>query len=117
MFIQDSEIQNILDRVIDGGHYTGLSVHGISSQYMCLALKLAVRANVIEKDEYVGTLSRLENYLPANIKNATLRGALVNAGLPSCHADRLRIYRDWANRPMLSGQAVNCIAIPGYVWS
>ncbi|MGL4517043.1 MAG: hypothetical protein ACRCUH_10190 [Shewanella sp.] len=117
MFMQDSEIQNILDRVIDGGYYTGLSVQDVSSQYMCLALKYAARADVIAEDEYVNARKLIEEYLPTNIKNSTLRGALIEIGQPSCHADRLRIYRDWANRPALSGQEVNCVAIPSYVWS
>lgn len=117
MFMQDSEIQNILGRVIDGGYYRQLSVLGVSSQYMCLALKIAASAGVISEDEYVNARQRIDDYLPSRIQGVTLRGALVTVGRPSCHADMLRIYRDWENRPSLTGKEVNCIAIKGYVWS
>lgn len=99
--MSEHNMQELLNRIIDAGHYQKEYTQ-TASEYMCNAALLASDAGVITVQEalYVERecLAYIQELLPGT--SAPLNNALFHAGLPSGFNERLAIYRDWANRPM-----------------
>jgi hypothetical protein len=87
----DQEVQEIFNKVINAGYYTG-SDYG----FMCLSLSVANNQQVITAEERFTTIEEIANYIGSHI---TLMAYLESLQLPYRGTDRLKIYQDWANRP------------------
>ena len=85
-------VQNVFDKVIQAGIY--------KEEYslMCNALRRASVTALITPEEFHFARSEIQNYLGAF---GSLGGFLNFKGRPHEFADRLAIYKDWANKPNL----------------
>ena len=95
-----SEIQEILNKVIASGHYQGL----MGSRFMCWSLERAWEARIITLDERLLATNAIEEYI-AHIPFSTLSAALNCSDKPFLDEDCLAVYKDWENRPVLTGNA------------
>lgn len=86
------DLQKTFDKVIDGGFYSP------DNYYMCFALDGAKKCGAISSREHLAAEKQVSRYLGGW---CSLEGALRKNGLPNSYDDRLKIYRDWANRPKL----------------
>lgn len=85
-------IQEVFDKVIEAGYYTE------NAPLMCFSLTKASFNGVISLEERSFAHDEIKKYLGAF---GSLGGLLCNNKLPYCFQDRLSIYKDWANRPVL----------------
>lgn len=85
-------IQEIFNKVIEAGHYGNSSFDA-----MCSSLALAL-GKEINEDEYIFAIQEIRSYLG---KYIYLKSLLVANSLPYTFEARLKIYKDWKNRPKL----------------
>lgn len=88
-------IQQIFDTVIDNGLY---------EDSMCPSLGKAKNRLLITEEEYQKADKAIYNYMKklnkyVDYRFTPLRDVLWQKGLPFSYEDRLKIYRDWKNRP------------------
>ena len=83
--------QETFNTVIESGlyHYYEL---------MCCALIDAGVDGIISEEERRAATQEINYYLKGFV---SLRGKLVHNDLPDAFEDRLAIYQDWANKPVL----------------
>ena len=94
-------VQDIFNTVINHGYFKSyFSIHKCS-EYMCLALDFAQIDGVITPAEADIARLAIEEYLDIS-GCISLTLALQESQLPNGFERRLRIYRDWANRPALA---------------
>lgn len=95
------DVQEIFNRVIDGGFYQDGYIYRNYSDLMCVSLIQACNKGVITPDEckYAGNV--IENYLNVWSGCGKLYDVLGNNALENSFKARLAIYRDWDNRPKL----------------
>jgi len=95
--------QEILNLVIDGGFYTDSEETRCKSVFMCIAIKYAMIAGVVTEADYDTARNSIEEWL-CNVGNLSvdvvLEDALEDVGIPNTYEERLKIYRDWDNRPL-----------------
>lgn len=88
------DVQDVFNRVIDAGFYSG------ARDWMCTSLLNAEYRGLISRGECRQARDEIGAYL--SYRHPTLEWALVANGLPSDYEFRLAIYRDWASRPSLT---------------
>lgn len=86
------DAQKTFDKVIDGGFYNPYT------PYMCFALDDAMDRGAISGRECAAAKKRIRGYLG---RWGFLDRVLCESKLPHSYEDKLKIYRDWANRPKL----------------
>lgn len=89
------DVQTIFNIVIESGHYNEDNL-----DWMCGSLKHCRHDGLISQLEVDIAVNEIEAYLDT-AECAFLRTGLWQSGLPYNFADRLAIYKDWANRPKL----------------
>jgi hypothetical protein len=87
-------IQKIFDIVISKGFYKDFGFN--SSGFMCISLWLASYEGVITKEEERKVIAAIEQYVYPRF---TLSEKLKEKGIEDSFANRLKIYKDWKNRP------------------
>ena len=94
-------VQEIFDKVIDNGYYTSIAGNEKFkySNYMCYSLKYAYEDNIITKKDFFLARKEIEQY----IGMSGLESVLSWNRLPSNYDDRLKIYRNWEDKPVLRG--------------
>lgn len=98
IFRKPRDIQDIFNAVIDGGHYTENSS---GNAWMCESLERAYKGGSIGRREYRKAKNEIFFYLGGFSGYATLEGALWFNDLGHGFEERLAIYRNWANRPLI----------------
>ena len=88
-------IQKIFDIVISKGFYGDFGLN--SSEFMCISLELASWGDVITEEEERKTIAAIEQYVYPRL---TLSEKLKEKGIEASFANRLKIYKDWKNRPV-----------------
>ena len=89
-------VQDVFNIVIDGGFYSQ-----DNTVFMCNALHKAYWDDFISCRELVKCTEQIEGYIGRS-RISTLETKLKHNSLPHNFEHRLAIYRDWANRPVLS---------------
>ena len=99
-------VQEILDIVIIHGYFNShFEVHR-TSPYMCIALDCAAVNGVITRSEgHMAATAILEYLRPTG--RASLDSALQQSYLPNNFERRLRLYRNWADRPTLTPKVLH----------
>ena len=93
-----TDVQATFDKVIASGWYSEAN-----TPYMCPALNVCRRSNILTHEEVLAAKNEIDHYLGDYL---TLEIALKRNSLPRGIKDRLAIYQDWANRPILRMEAV-----------
>lgn len=94
-------VQEILDIVINHGYYKSYFEIARASPYMCLALYEAALDGVITTSEEQLAEAAICEYLEPTGRGS-LEEALIHSWLPNDFERRLRLYRNWADRPTLA---------------
>lgn len=103
----DEDMQRILNLAIDSGAYGPVNNYDTRGDYdkdqsssMCDAIYTAHMKRLISYDEYARATRTIAKWL-SNSKSgrAYLEATLMDFGMPYEFEDRLKIYKDWANRP------------------
>jgi hypothetical protein len=84
---RDRQVQKILDKVIASGFYYNL---------MCYAIHAACDNNIISNEERKLAISEISKYVG---KHWSLERKLDSMWYHYTFQDRLRVYKDWKNRP------------------
>lgn len=92
-----NDIQETLNKVIDSGIYRTNDF----SSLMCVAIGRAVSLGLVSAKEAIKTENAICEYIKPY---GSLSPALFNNGLPYEFNDKLKIYKDWANRPKLNNE-------------
>lgn len=95
------DVQEIFNRVIDGGFYQGGYDYNNYSDLMCISLFQARNKGVITPDEDKYAENVIKNYLNDWSGCVQLYNVLKNNALENSFKARLAIYKDWDNRPKL----------------
>ena len=98
-------MQEIFNAVIKSGAYPRRKRDGNSSEYMCVALLIAMKGGVISLEER----RKADRYIQKYIKGyTTLEAAYRGPYNPNkkekafgCTKEGLAIYKNWAKRPKL----------------
>ena len=93
----DYKVQQILNKVILAGYYSE-EVDANKSCYMCFALDLAKKADLITSEEAWFVVEEIQRYVG---RRQYISHRLRELGYPWWFADRLHIYQHWANRPVI----------------
>ncbi len=97
-----ADVQAVFDKVINAGYY-GRPRHGnehVMSSFMCISLDRARNNGLITWDECTLAKTAISGYLTECFSSLT--NALAYNRHPFNITARLAIYRDWANRPVLT---------------
>jgi hypothetical protein len=95
-------IQQTFDAVIAAGHYIETCVSGVSSEFMCNAIRHAGYHGTITEADGRKALRSIEQYMCVALgaaRGRTLYDALLDNGKCTEFKDRLAIYQNWAKRP------------------
>lgn len=87
-------VQEVLNLAISLGYYRDAG----NAKFMCLALETVLAHKVITLEEYLNTVSEIDNYVGYA---GTLHNKLYINDLPRDFEDRLTIYSNWSLRPTL----------------
>ncbi len=94
--------QEILNLVIDGGFYTESKETPSKTVFMCIAIKYAMIAGAVSEADYNATRETIDEWL-CNVgdysKDVVLEDVLEEVGIPNTYEERVKIYRNWDNRP------------------
>ena len=91
---KDAKVQAIFDKVIKAYFYP---IPNETTHWMCEALWLARRHNIVSRDEQEYAVHAIKDYLKGHLTlRAFLKGEL---NLPNSIEDRLKIYQNWSDRP------------------
>ena len=93
--IQVKTTQEVLNAVISSGHYRKES----PASEMCLSLIKAWEDGVITRKEYKQAVIEIQDYIQGF---SFLSTALHTNGLPHDRPNRLALYQNWNDRPMLT---------------
>lgn len=91
---RDLPVQDVFNIAIDSGVYSEET-----DTFMCVSLRDCYCYDLITRKELDKSLQEIREYLQDIY---TLKNALIQNGLSWSFEHRLAIYRDWANRPVLS---------------
>lgn len=93
-------IQQIFDIIIDAGHYHSLMCFGVYDAHIHELITTEEHDFAIaEIRRYLCDLGGNEDYWSGDVR-PDLVDALRLAGLAFSFEDRLKIYREWADRPL-----------------
>lgn len=100
--VEHRDVQAVFNKVIDAGYYGELRPLGTGRvcPYMCIALDRARNNGFITWDECTLAKTAISDYLTECF--SSLANALAYNRHPCSISARLAIYRDWANRPVLT---------------
>ena len=94
-------VQEIFNIVINHGHFKSHFEIARTSPYMCISLDIAALHGVITKPEAHMATSAINEYLEPT-GWGSLEATLQQSDLPNNFERRLRLYRNWADRPTLT---------------
>ena len=91
-------IQNVFNKVIENNLYPYNPEYLLSRDYMCYSIIVASDVKLITNEEAFSALQAIDFYLN---DHGTLVGMLKEYGISHTIEDRLKIYKDWKNRPTI----------------
>lgn len=106
-------MQEILDLALDSGLYVSreeyenlkLNLFDDRSYYMCDVLETICADGVITEEELNFSSDEIAKYIQESKYNAYCMSFFLSKNsLPSSHEDKIKIYKDWSNKPKISVQ-------------
>lgn len=112
-------IQEILNLALESNLYISREVYDLQelpldddhSYYMCDILGTLHDQNIITTQELHKVCSEITNYINSDSENSgdvySLESFLEKNSLPSSHEDKIKIYKDWKNKPKISVRSMD----------